>query len=235
MDIPRKSRAVSTVLKAVVILSAAFGVFLSAYASKDAFMGGGRVFMFFTIQSNIAVALISLIGLVLLLKNRRFGGVWYTIRFVAAVSITLTGAVFTFVLAPTLGKYAWNVQNVLTHVAVPLAAIADSFVTGVYGNIRKKSVPFVILPPLAYAVYAGIGYAAGWEFAEGINYPYFFLNWGSPAGAFGFTNGLPFMGCAWWILALLLLLLFVGSLYLRMIDDFKKLMKKRAAQTPSRI
>ncbi|MBQ1847492.1 MAG: hypothetical protein II135_05755, partial [Clostridia bacterium] len=119
MNIPLKSRAVSTVLKVIVILSAAFGVFLSAYASKDTFMGGGRVFMFFTIQSNIAVALVSLTGLILLLKDRRFGKVWYVIKFVATVSITLTGAVFTFVLAPTLGEYAWNVQNVLTHVVVP--------------------------------------------------------------------------------------------------------------------
>ena len=231
MDIPLKSRACSIILKVIVILSAAFGVFLSAYASKDTFMGGSRVFMFFTIQSNIALALISLIGLVLLLKDRRFGSVWYVIKFVGTVSITLTGAVFTFVLAPTLGEYAWNAQNVLTHVAVPAAAIADFFVTGVYGNIRKRSVFFAILPPLVYAVYAGIGYAAGWEFAEGINYPYFFLNWGSPAGAFGFVNELPFMGCVWWILALLLLLLFVGFLYLLIIDGIKKIMKKRATRT----
>jgi hypothetical protein len=80
----------------------------------------------------------------------------------------------------------------------------------------------VTLPPLAYAVYAGIGYIAGWQFLEGINYPYFFLNWGSPAGAFGFTNELPFMGSAWWILAILLFLLAVGTLYLRLLDALRK-------------
>ena len=42
MDIPLKSRACSIILKVIVILSAAFGVFLSAYASKDTFMGGSR-------------------------------------------------------------------------------------------------------------------------------------------------------------------------------------------------
>ena len=215
-----------SIFKIAVILSAAFGVFFSAFASKDTFMGGGRVFMFFTIQSNIAVALISLIGLILMFKKHRFGNVWYVIKFVATVSITLTGAVFTFILAPTLGKNAWNVQNVLTHVVVPVTAIADFFVTGVYGSIRKQSVPLVILPPLAYTVYAGIGYAAGWEFAEGINYPYFFLNWGSPAGAFGFVNELPFMGCVWWILALMLILIFAGSVYLLIIDGIKKIMAK---------
>ncbi|MBP5194169.1 MAG: hypothetical protein J6126_05515, partial [Clostridia bacterium] len=55
---------------------------------------------------------------------------------------------------------------------------------------------------------------------------YFFLNWGSPAGAFGFTDELPFMGCVWWILALLVLLLVVGIVYLLILDGIKKLMKR---------
>ena len=62
----------------------------------------------------------------------------------------------------------------------------------------------------------------GWEFLEGINYPYFFLNWGSPAGAFGFTDGLPFMGTVWWILAILLFLLLVGYGYLGILELLKK-------------
>ena len=229
MTVPVKSRIISVLLKTAVIVSALIGIILSALAATKTFMGGTRMFMYFTIQSNIAVALISLIGIFLLMRNRPIGTAWQVIKFVGTVSITLTGAVFTFVLAPTLGAHAWNAQNTLTHVAVPVLSIADFFVTGVYGDIGKRSVPFVILPPLVYAAYAGIGYAAGWEFAEGINYPYFFLNWGSPAGAFGFVNELPFMGCAWWILALLLLLLFVGFLYLLIIDAVKRIMKKRAS------
>ena len=226
MEISSKNKIISLVLKAVVFISAAVGIFLSAYAAKGTFMSGNVVFMYFTIQSNIAIALIALIGAVFLVKGKQTGKAWYVIKFVGTVSITLTGAVFTFVLAPTLGELAWNVQNVLTHVVVPLVAIIDFFVTGIYGEIKKINVFFVALPPLAYAIYAGIGYAAGWEFAEGINYPYFFLNWGSPAGAFGFTNELPFMGCVWWILALLVLLLVVGIVYLLILDGIKKLMKR---------
>ncbi len=222
MKIPSKNRILSLILKAAVVISAALGVALSAYASRTVFMGGSRVFMYFTIQSNIAIAVICLIGAVLLLKGRAVSRTWSVIKYVGTVSITLTGAVFCFILAPTLGAFAWNTQNVLTHVVVPLAAIVDFFVTGVFADFRKKDVFWVVLPPLAYAVYAGIGYAAGWEFSEGIHYPYFFLNWGSPAGAFGFTDGLPYMGCVWWILVLLFLLLGVGTLYLRIIDGLKK-------------
>ncbi len=186
-------------------------------------MGGGRMFMYFTIQSNIAVFLISLIGLALLAGKGRAERAWYVIQFVGTISITLTGVVFTFVLAPTLGRYAWTVPNTLTHVVVPAVSIIDFFVTGAYGDLRKRDVFYVVLPPLAYAVYAGIGFAAGWEFSDGIHYPYFFLNWGSPAGAFGFTKELPFMGCVWWILALLIFLLAVGCGFLLILDGVRKI------------
>ncbi|MCR4598606.1 MAG: hypothetical protein K5678_06210 [Acetatifactor sp.] len=62
----------------------------------------------------------------------------------------------------------------------------------------------------------------GWEFAAGLNYSYFFLNWGSPAGAFGFSKELPFMGCAWWILVLLLFLIGVGHAYLALANFLRK-------------
>ena len=55
----------------------------------------------------------------------------------------------------------------------------------------------------------------------------FFLNWGSPAGAFGFTNGLPFVGVAWWILAILVFLIAIGYAYLVLADLIKKKTDRR--------
>lgn len=217
-----KQKTISLILKAAVVISAVLGTFLSAYAGRDSFMGGKVVFMYFTIQSNIAIALICAIGCAFLLSGKKPSDVWYLIKFVGTVSITLTGMVFCFVLAPTLGIYAWNVQNILTHVVVSAAAVADFFVTAADSDIRKKDVFWVILPPIAYAVYAGIAYANNWQFAEGINYPYFFLNWGSPAGAFGFTKEMPYMGCVWWIVLLLVFLIIVGYLYLKIADGLKR-------------
>ena len=215
-------KTTSILLKILVALSAVIGTILSALEGRTAFMGGHRVFMYFTIQSNIAVAIISVIGLVLL-RKREISALWWVIKFVGAVSITLTGVVFCFVLAPTLGEMAWNLQNILTHVVVPIGAVTDFFVAGMSSSIRKRNTFWVIVPPILYAVYAGIGYVSGWEFAPGVNYPYFFLNLGSPAGAFGFTDELPFMGCVWWILILLAALLIVVYLYLLLLDGIKKL------------
>lgn len=222
----KRQQGISCLLKIIVILSAGIGTFLSAYAAEGTFMSGRMVFMYFTIQSNIAVALISAIGLFLMGRGKPISDLWYIIRFVGAVSITLTGVVFCFVLAPTLGDAAWNLQNVLTHVIVPVAAVVDFFVTGISGRIRKRNTFWVIVPPILYAIYAGIGFVLNWEFAVGTNYPYFFLNWGSPAGAFGFTDELPYMGSMWWILALLAALLIVGYLYLLVLDLIRKAAKK---------
>ena len=214
---PAGRKNLSYILKAIVVIAAAVGIVMSAAAGRRAFMGGSRVFMYFTIQSNIAVLLICAAGAYLMSRGE-VSDRWLAVQFMGAVSITLTGLVFCFVPAPVLGRSAWSLPNVLTHVVVPLAAAADFFVSGKRGCLKKKTVLLGLLPPLAYAIYAGIGYAAGWEFSEGVCYPYFFLNWGSPAGAFGFSGELPYMGCVWWILAIFILLLAVGLLYLAILE-----------------
>lgn len=218
----KNRRLTSVFLKLLVIFSAGIGTYLSATAGKNSFMGGIFVFKYFTIQSNIGLALICILGLLLMARKQPAGKGWYVLQFVGTVSITLTGMVFCFVLAPTMGDKAWNVQNVLTHVVVPVASVVDFFVSAVGSDIRKKQVFYVTLPPLAYTVYAAVGYVLGWEFSKGVRYPYFFLNWGSPAGAFGFTDTLPFMGCVWWILLLLAFLIGVGLLYLKILNRLKK-------------
>ena len=218
----KTKKRISFVLKLIVILSAAVGTVISACAGRSSFMGGSRVFMFFTIQSNIAVAILCAAGAVLLMRNRTVGNAGHVVKLVGTVSITLTGVVFVLLLAPILGNRAWNIQNTLTHVVVPIAAIADFFVAASGAGLKRRSVIWVIIPPMLYAIYAGIGYVRGWAFIKGQNYPYFFLNWGSPAGAFGFTKGLPYMGCVWWILVLLLFLLAVGWGYVALANRIGK-------------
>ena len=222
-------RAVSLILKCIVVITAAAGIYLSATGGFGTFMSGRQVFMYFTIQSNILIALICAVGAILLLRKTDVKNGWFIVKYVGTVSITLTGTVFSFVLAPTLGKDAWTLHNILTHVVVPIASIADFFVTGIYGDIQKKHVVFVTLPPLAYGVYASVGYVMGWEFSLGKNFPYFFLNWGSPAGAFGFTDGLPYFGCAWWILIITAAVFAVGFVYLLILNAMKRAHQKRMA------
>lgn len=215
-------QGVSLALKLITAAAAAAGVILSALGGRNAFMGGGSVFMYFTIQSNIAVMLMLLAGAARMLKGSEGGRAWSAVRLVGTVAITLTGVVFCFVLAPTMSGSAWRLNNVLTHVLVPALTVADYFLDGLKDDCRIADIPWITVPPILYAIYAGTAYAAGWEFAPGVCYPYFFLNWGSPAGAFGFCEGLPYMGCMWWILALLVFLMAVGLLYQRLLKMLQR-------------
>lgn len=224
--ITKTRRTISYILKLTVILSAVVGTALSAYAGRNSFMGGSRVFMYFTIQSNILIAVICLVGLYLLVQKKEINDVWYIVKLVGTVAITLTGVVFAVLLVPLLGDNAWNIQNTLTHAVVPVAAVADFFMVAPGSGLRRKSVAYVIIPPLFYAIYAGIGYVRGWEFGAGRNYPYFFLNWGSPAGALGFSNELPYMGCVWWILVLMVFLIAVGWGYVALSDRIGRKWKR---------
>ena len=222
MKLTNKQIITSVVLKLVVIISAVVGIVLSAIAGIGAFMGGSTVFMYFTIQSNLLIALVCLVGLLLMILKMNINNILYIIKFVSTISISLTGLVFSFVLAPTMGSQAWNTANILTHVIVPVSAVIDFFIVGVMADYKKKDVFYVVIPPILYVIYAGIGYALNWKFTKTDNYPYFFLNWGSKAKAFGFSSELPFMGVVWWIVALLSLLIGLGFLYLKIVDILKK-------------
>ena len=93
--------------------------------------------MYFTTQSNIALAIICAVGFCLLLSNKPVGRVWYVVKFVGTVSITLTGVVFVVLLAPTLGERAWRIHNVLTHVVVPILSVIDYFVVASNAQLKK--------------------------------------------------------------------------------------------------
>ena len=164
---------ISIVLETVVVVCAVAGVALS------------QSFLYFTIQSNLwiaaTLAAFAVWQIVKMFKPsaKDIPEAMWRLKFVFTVSITLTGGVYCAVLAPTTPGAFGNAANVLTHVVVPVCAIADLFVA-------KHDAPE--------------------DFGNGRNYPYFFLNWTSPAGVFGFGGGGEyFMGTFWWILVLIAL------------------------------
>lgn len=212
----------SILLKAIVVVGALVGVVLSYYNSRG-FNNGNSTFLFFTIQSNLWIALLDVVALAMMTRGgctRR----WYSLaQLMFTVSITLTGVVFCFVLAPTMAPgTAFVPANVLTHVVVPIAAVADFVVCRKSYAFHRSDAFYPTLPALYYLVFASIGYVLNWPFAEGANYPYFFLNWGSPAGAFGFCSEFPFMGVVYYILAILLFLIALSSCYIALCPKIKK-------------
>ena len=200
-------KIVSLVLKAIIVLSAVTGVIMQSAQSSTHLL-------FFTLQSNIWIAATCLVGIVLILLKKPLAQWMYSTKLVFTVSITLTGVVFCTMLAPTLGNMAYTFDSVLLHVVTPVLSVADFFVYDTQATYRKWECLTVTVPPFYYLGFAGIGYALNWDFGYGgLNYPYFFLNWGSPAGAFGFSAEAPYIGVVYYVLILLVFVIGIGALY----------------------
>ena len=203
---------ISIVLEAVVAVCAVAGVALTAEM-------GSQCFLYFTIQSNLwiaaTLAAFAVWQIVKMFKPsaKDIPEAMWRLKFVFTVSITLTGGVFCAVLAPTMPGAFGSAANVLTHVVVPVCAIADLFVA-------KHDAPdfditvWTLVPPIYYLAFATVGFVLNWDFGNGLNYPYFFLNWTSPAGVFGFGGGGEyFMGTFWWILVMIALVSGIALAY----------------------
>ena len=226
-------KAASLILELLTAVCMVVGITLTSQMGGG-FMAGGTAFLYFTVQSNLWIgavcALFFALNTAALFKpSVAIPRALHLVKFVFTVSITLTGIVFCCVLAPTMPGSFRSAANVLTHVAVPRAAIVDLFLCRPQA-IRFTHFAYALIPPVYYLIFAGIGYALGWDFGGGNNYPYFFLNWDSPAGAFGFSSEMPyFMGCVWWIVLLILFLSGLATGYIALIKRLNRRTGKEGA------
>lgn len=202
------------IVKVCVVVLASLGLFY-----MDQLTQKGTTFLYFTNQSNLAIAILCGLEFVLVIlemvtKKRYFPLVHNIVKLVITVAIALTGLIFMTVLLPT-SPDPFKIHNVLTHMVVPLLGIIDFFLSYETSKPLKKWMPiFSCIPPLYYLVFASIGYVNHWDFGGGNNYPYPFLNWGSSVGAFGFGGpGIYFMGSFYWIFLLLAIVLFLSYLF----------------------
>ena len=148
-------------------------------------------FWFFTIQTNIFVAIIETILVVCqilnmckkqtpFIQNKTFSFV----RILTAFFITITGLIYCFVPAPA-GMFfdnepfskLFDVRNVLLHVVVPVMAIIDYLLYSKKGGLLYRHAPLFLIYPLIY--FALVNFRVifgGAPFASGSYYPYFFLD-----------------------------------------------------------
>jgi hypothetical protein len=75
-------------------------------------------------------------------------------------------------------------------------------------------VPLVLIPPLLYVIFSSILFFLNVDFGRGDPFPYFFLNYSSPAGFFGTSDEMPYaVGSFYWLIVLSLLVFGLGALY----------------------
>ena len=209
--------AFSTALRATLILACCAGVYHTVFRRDDEYMSSSGGILYYTVQSNLWVLLITVLYLVLSVIGQVTGVPvhWRALeiaRFAVLVGITITFLVFWGLLAPKIGKdYLLSLNNMLVHTLVPLLFIADFFLFDEIAPIGKLDVLWAIAMPLYYSAFSLIHAAVNpnLSFDGSSRYPYFFMDV-DKYGWFGFKNG---PGVFWWMMLILGLTLGLGYLY----------------------
>jgi hypothetical protein len=128
----------------------------------------GRLVTYFTIQSNVLVAVTTL---QLAHDPRRDGPTWRAVRLAAVVGITVTGVVHFLLLRPLLDlDGADYVADKLLHMVVPVLAAVGWALFGPRPRVDARAVRLALAWPLAWLAWTLVaGGLSGW-------YPYPFLD-----------------------------------------------------------
>ncbi|HBD93413.1 MAG: hypothetical protein A2015_05455 [Spirochaetes bacterium GWF1_31_7] len=168
------------VFQIVIILSAITGVVLEISFQKGPFTGL-NIFSYFTIQSNIIVALILMLNIV----NRANPPRWLvTLKSGATIWILVTGLVFHFLLSKIYHPVGVLLaSNILLHYIVPIGMQFNWLIFEPKGNYRHSDTLLWIGYPVLFAFLSLLRAQI-----DGF-YPYWFLipnkNYPDGAGSFG--------------------------------------------------
>ena len=176
-------------------------------------------FSFFTQLSNLFLAAVVLLQL-LLPRARLLSG----LKFSAVVSIFVTFLVFLTVLGPVIpgGLPAAYAQDhgasFCLHLLNPALAFFDFFRNDALFPYARRHAALALVPPSAYFLLILALGRLGLRWRGGMLAPYPFLDYGSPAGWFGFvTDGagpLPLQIGVFYAMLILLLLFYAVSFVL---------------------
>lgn len=125
-----------------------------------------RYFCYFTIQSNLLVA----VSMALILRGRTDTRLFRVVRLASLIGITVTGVVAFVALAPSSNYTALNLLcDRLLHIAVPLLTVVGWAVFGPRGKIHRDDLlPALAWPVLWLVATLALGPVVDW-------YPYPFL------------------------------------------------------------
>jgi hypothetical protein len=171
-----RSVVVTAVLRLVVaaLAVAALAATLIAVSPVNPF----DFFGFFTVQSNVIVAVVGLVGGVRLLRRSPVTPAWAIVRWSTATYLVIVGVVFWALLAPlnATGGIPLPWANLVLHALTPVAALVDALLAPDRLPLSARLLPLVLVYPLVWtAVVLVRGATDGWV-------PYPFL---SPAQGYG--------------------------------------------------
>lgn len=200
----------SLLLKALLLLAGVVGQW-ATYALGG--LGGGRLFLYFTNQSNLLMSLVTAVFLVAMLMGRSLPQWLWTLKFVATVAVTLTYVGFHLLLMPFMwqsgmGDYYWSLSNMGVHVLAPLLAVMDwALFTPPHVASRIRTFQGLLMP-LYYFGFFLVCDALGVRFGAGARAPYFFLDYHKLGW---FAVGTGNLGAADYIIVICLIVLLLGK------------------------
>lgn len=166
---------------AIIGLLASFGLFQINEGFRWDF------FVHFTNLSNYFCMIVMFAELIHVIKkaNKQEGGycnVWPRLKFMGVVIITITLAVYNFILAPTRPIHlSMRINSILMHLVLPIMYILDWILFYEHKKVKWTAPLITLIFPLVYIIFIFIRVwimkACG-QVATDTNfmYPYFFLN-----------------------------------------------------------
>ena len=209
-------RKISLGIKILSIITSITAVVMGCILfERDGYSAWYKRLYYFTNMSNVWIACVMAlalwVGFAKRAKHKRIARAVYVCKYIFTVSIAITGIIFCALLAPFAedGYNPWSFNSILAHVVTPLLSIVDFFVDDFHLVLGKRHLFATVIPPLVYFVFALIMGACGVDFGQGETYPYFFMDFNSPVGLFGFSFAppRPAMGAVYWIIVFCLLVL----------------------------
>lgn len=209
-----KNNIVSVLIKSLLIAIGTAGIISTAISAG--FMGGGTTFLYFTVQSNITIILVTavfLIDEILVIRGKQsfINQFWLHLKLAFTVAITLTCIVFVTLLAPITGlSYFLSFNNFSLHLIVPILAVIDFFVFDFKIKITKFTFLAGTIMPLYYLVFFLIGRIFDFKYLDGSIAPYFFLDYEKNGW---FTINQDQLGVFYWILIMIAIVSIFGIVY----------------------
>jgi hypothetical protein len=217
----KKENLISAISKLLLVVGVIIGVWASLL--QEGFFNP-KHFLYYTIQSNIEIAIICLVSLLFIFSKKEIPSIVYTLKFIFTVAITLTGLVFNFILYPasifsTHPLNPLSTANFFTHIFVPILSLVDFFAFDYKLKITKKTFLLGLITPLIYFIFVMFCTKVGIRFNGNLFVPYFFLDYKANSW---FQLGDGKIGVFYWVIIQILIVLLISSVLLFFLKKRKK-------------
>ena len=209
----KKENLISAISKLLLVVGVIIGVWASLL--QEGFFNP-KHFLYYTIQSNIEIAIICLVSLLFIFSKKEIPSIVYTLKFIFTVAITLTGLVFNFILYPasifsTHPLNPLSTANFFTHIFVPILSLVDFFAFDYKLKITKKTFLLGLITPLIYFIFVMFCTKVGIRFNGNLFVPYFFLDYKANSW---FQLGDGKIGVFYWVIIQVLIVILISSVLL---------------------